>query len=143
MPADYEIGFKRPPKASQFKKGESANPRGRPKGTRNLKTDLAEELASRVTITVQGKRRTVSKQQAFVMATLANAMKGHAAAANLLFKMMHLLEPSTTAEEESPQLSVTDQQIIDEYFKGHFKSSPSTRLQKVQLKKGAKNGRTE
>jgi hypothetical protein len=65
MATDYEIGFKRPPKASQFKKGESANPRGRPKGTRNLKTDLAEELASWVTMTVQGKKRTVSKQMVY------------------------------------------------------------------------------
>lgn len=31
---DYEVGYKKPPKATQFKKGESGNPKGRPKKTR-------------------------------------------------------------------------------------------------------------
>ena len=29
--ADYDVGYKKPPKRSRFKKGESGNPRGRPK----------------------------------------------------------------------------------------------------------------
>ena len=45
MPDDYKVGYKQPPKTAQFQKGKSGNPRGRPKNARNLKTDLAEELA--------------------------------------------------------------------------------------------------
>ena len=30
---EYEVGYKKPPKEGQFKKGQSGNPRGRPKGT--------------------------------------------------------------------------------------------------------------
>ena len=36
---------KKPPVRSQFKKGQSGNPTGRPKGTRNFKTDLKDALA--------------------------------------------------------------------------------------------------
>jgi Family of unknown function (DUF5681) len=30
-PKDYDIGYKKPPKAHQFAKGQSGNPNGRPK----------------------------------------------------------------------------------------------------------------
>jgi hypothetical protein len=53
MPEDDKVGYKRPPKTRQFQKGKSGNPKGRPKNTRNLKTDLAEELTSRIS----GKQR--------------------------------------------------------------------------------------
>jgi hypothetical protein len=73
MPDDYKVGYKHPPKTAQFQKGKSGNPRGRPKHTRNLKTDLAEELSSRISITVQGKVATVSKQKAVIMASIARS----------------------------------------------------------------------
>jgi hypothetical protein len=31
MTDDYEVGYKKPPKATQFKPGQSGNPAGRPK----------------------------------------------------------------------------------------------------------------
>ena len=30
-PRDYEVGYGKPPKEHRFKKGQSGNPRGRPK----------------------------------------------------------------------------------------------------------------
>jgi hypothetical protein len=42
MTDDYEVGYKRPPRNTRFCKGQTGNPHGRPKGARNIKTDLAE-----------------------------------------------------------------------------------------------------
>ena len=44
MADDEKVGYRRPPKKSRFKPGQSGNPKGRPKGTKNLKRDLIEEL---------------------------------------------------------------------------------------------------
>jgi hypothetical protein len=67
MADDHEIGYKKPPRHSQFKKGRSGNPKGRPKGTRNFKTDLREVLAAPVTIRQNGRATTVSSQCAAFM----------------------------------------------------------------------------
>ena len=45
----YEIGYRKPPKHSQFRPGHSGNPVGRRQGLRNLVTDVRStwELRSR------------------------------------------------------------------------------------------------
>jgi hypothetical protein len=44
------VGYGKPPQRTQFKPGNSGNPRGRPKGTKNLKTDLMEELGEKILV---------------------------------------------------------------------------------------------
>ena len=41
-PTDYEVGYRKPPKASRFAAGQSGNPKGRPKGACNKSRGLNE-----------------------------------------------------------------------------------------------------
>lgn len=66
MSTDDEPCLKRPPKAHQLKSVQSGNPRGRPKGTRNLTTDLAELLSGPVVVGSNGKERRISRQKAML-----------------------------------------------------------------------------
>jgi hypothetical protein len=61
-----KVGYARPPRATQFRRGNSGNPRGRPKGARNLLSDLRAELSAETRVTEAGRQITVTKQAAIV-----------------------------------------------------------------------------
>ncbi len=84
----YEVGYGNPPKHTRFQPGQSGNPRGRPKGTKNLKTDLMEELGEKIIVREGGQARKVSKQRAVVKSVVARTLKGDVRAAALLTSMM-------------------------------------------------------
>jgi Family of unknown function (DUF5681) len=58
--ASYEVGYGRPPRHSRFKPGQSGNPKGRPKGSKSLKTLLEGALSLPITITECGVPRTIT-----------------------------------------------------------------------------------
>jgi hypothetical protein len=74
--SDYKIGYGKPPRSSQFKRGKSGNPKGRPKGSLKLATDLAAELSEQITVREDGKARRVSKQRALIKSLMAKALQG-------------------------------------------------------------------
>ena len=46
----YKVGYRRPPRRAQFRPGQSGNPRGRPKGSRNFASVMKKVLAKPINI---------------------------------------------------------------------------------------------
>src|SRR6267143_103492 len=73
---DGKVGYKHPPVKSQFRKGQSGNPRGRRRGQRNLSAVLAEVLRQTVTVKQGGKALRMNKGEALIQMLLAKAHNG-------------------------------------------------------------------
>jgi hypothetical protein len=109
-------GFRRPPRHSQFKKGTSGNPRGRPKKVSSFKADLASELAEKISLTENGKERRITKQRAFIKTLTAAAIKKDIRAVNALLACMRYF--GVGAEDQTPDSADTeDIEILENYLK--------------------------
>ncbi len=112
---DYDVGYGKPPKSGQFKPGQSGNPKGRPKGAKNFKTELEEELLEKIQIKEQGKVLKVSKQRAMLKAMTARAVQGDARAATVLANMIYRLLPGDDPIEEVEDLTDADKAILERF----------------------------
>ncbi|WP_375462285.1 DUF5681 domain-containing protein [uncultured Enterovirga sp.] len=115
-PADYKVGYKRPPLHSRFKPGVSANPRGRPKGRRNLKHDLEEELSERLTLRDGDRQLRLTKQRALVKATIARAIKGDARAQAQAYTLLLRAFGMDDEVRDKTDLASADADILANYL---------------------------
>ena len=116
---DESAGYKKPPKAGQFKPGQSGNPKGRPKGSRNLKTDLNNLMKKRITIREGGKARSTSALEAVLLSLFGSATRGDVRASTTLINTVMKLNPDTKDDSESSNISESDEELIKDFFRRH------------------------
>jgi hypothetical protein len=111
----YVVGKGKPPEAGKFRVGDG-RPRGRrPKGTRNLATDFAEEMANKVTVLVNGEPMRVSRQKSLVMRLLDAASKGQITALQMAF-FYGLQFAEAARRESSGGVGDSDQTVVDAFI---------------------------
>lgn len=92
------VGYGKPPKHSQFRRGRSGNTKGRPKGSKNIRSVFHNELNERVPITENGKHRTISKLEATIKQMVNKAASGDAKAMRTLIQLLRELGDLKSAE---------------------------------------------
>lgn len=101
-PKSSRVGYCSPPENTRFKKGQSGNPHGRPKGTLNIATVLEKTLRERVVINENGTRKTVTKLEAAIKQLSNKAASGDFKALQLLASLVR------SAEERRAQTGIQD-----------------------------------
>jgi len=129
--SDYPVGYRKPPLHTRFKKGTSGNPEGRPKGSKNVATLLEKELKQRVVVTENGRRRSITKQEAMVKHLVNKAISGDRRLMQLLLVEMRHLETQAA-------LSSSGKEVLDEADREVMRQLKS-RMQHL-MQEGEKDG---
>ena len=85
---DYEVGHKKPPKASQWKPGQSGNPKGRPKKTKDFDKLLDQELNQTIRVTDNGQTLSMTKREVLIKTLVNSALTDDRAALKLVLGFM-------------------------------------------------------
>jgi Family of unknown function (DUF5681) len=118
------VGYKQPPKGHQFQPGQSGNPNGRPKGTRNFKSDLRDELNEMISFREGGRDVSISKQRALIKRLVASAIEGDSRA---IVTLMSFCARAFGDDNDDQQQAPEDREIMQA-----FTRRPANRRSKTE-----------
>jgi len=111
------VGYGRPPVNRQFRPGQSGNPKGRPKGQKNLVTMFAETLNEKIPVRGRnGKRRRLTKLQAMFEVITNKALSGDAKAFSTIVQLAEKYGVFKYQEENSSAVLASLREKIAERF---------------------------
>ena len=90
----YEVGYSKPPRQRRFTKGQSGNPKGRPKGSQNLASIVAKAGRERVKVTGSNGPRSITKVEAAFIQLANQAASGDLRAIREFTYLLKSLEDS-------------------------------------------------
>jgi hypothetical protein len=106
----YKVGHRRPPLHFRFKPGQSGNPSGRVKGSKNLKTLFHQILNEEISLREGGEVKKMTKAEAMMRGLIINALKGDSRSMSTMFRLAELSgqfdEPSS-AKQPITQIVLT------------------------------------
>ena len=109
---DYEVGYGKPPRNTQFKKGQSGNPRGRPSGSKNLATLVSVALNEPVIVVENGGRRKINKREAIIKQLVNRSTKADWRAIKILLEIVREIEGRVEPEAGENSFSAADEKVI-------------------------------
>lgn len=114
---DYEVGYGRPPKSTQFKPGQSGNPKGRKRKPKSVQAQMQAVLSRKVPINEGGISKQLPLQQVILRNLASKAAKGDLNATKFVFSLLHSPEHAVTDTIDETGLSSDDQAMFHEMIR--------------------------
>jgi hypothetical protein len=115
MSDDDQVGRNRPPKSSQFSKGRSGNPGGRPRGRKNNRTVLREIAKERKPIRLGGAPREETNVGLLFLVLLKRSMEGNLTATRALEEFRRQLSPLDVEDQDGGYIVFPEPLTMEEF----------------------------
>ncbi len=123
----YAVGYGRPPLHSRFKPGQSGNPKGRPKQSRNMRSIVKQVLSEDMQIREGGRLRRMPAMEALVRTVLARSFKGDPKALASLIVLMRQSGLSESDENSADLLHGPEyEEIIADFLARNGVGDPAS-----------------
>jgi hypothetical protein len=106
------VGYAEPPKSGQFKKGQSGNSSGRPKGAKNLRTVIKEAASKKLSVVEDGKRKKKTKMDLMVTQMFNRAAQGEARFTQMALDQFRNIENRPGTDPNNNVFEEADQPVI-------------------------------
>lgn len=112
---DQEVGYCKPPKEHQFKPGNKFG-KGRPQGSKNLKTIVIEAMGQKVAVKMGGKTKKLSKVELTVHQVVTKASQGDLKAAEKALGLYERYGPQEDSGGPQPEKVGRDLDALRNYL---------------------------
>jgi hypothetical protein len=113
---DYAVGYGKPPRHAGFQKGRSGNPKGRPRGSKNLATLVSQALDEKVMVTEDGRRRRITKRELVVTQLVDKSAAADLRAIKQLTDIVQSAERRSErpgAPSQRAKLTAPDREVVE------------------------------
>ena len=111
-PPDYVVGYGKPALHARFQKGRSGNPKGRPRGKKNMSTLLSAALDAAIIVVENGRRKKISKREAIITQLVNKSASADLKATQIVLAMLQDVEARADDSSDSATFTEADQEII-------------------------------
>ena len=119
----HEVGYGKPPKANQFRKGRTGNPRGKRQGEENITSAFKRIVLKRVKINDGEKVRTMTLAEAVILKNYNAAVQKNPFAMSNIFRLAEdagEFVDSTDAKQVGMPIAVPEKVKTMEEFLAEF-----------------------
>lgn len=112
MSDDDFARHKRPPRKGQFQPGQSGNPRGRPKGSRNIRTHVIELLGAKISVIEGGRSKNIPRAKAIAIQLVNLAAKGDPKGLAAILTLTRESDEAIGQARPSPLMQIEDEEVM-------------------------------
>ena len=140
---DYKVGYRKPPKSGQFPKGRSGNPKGRPKGSKNIASMFRQITGQMITVKENGREKTMTRMEAVLHQMTNRAMSGDPRTMKELIHLSRIFEEAEVQEDAAAEPHERDQAAFQSVLRRMKRMAEATKRASSTGKLSAKESDTD